>query len=194
MKITKILAAVGLLSLAGTAASAATFQLADANDYGSVYRVSDGITMNVYGTNHYRYVSQHTNAGYGLSVRNHMINGHEGVVLGFSERVYMSSVYAGYVDSGDSYRLYGYGAGGWTALDSGSYGSGSGWNSSRATVEFAGQAPNRAYRWFWLRNGTDGHTDIKLRSVSVVSEVPLPAGGVLLLSALGLMAWRRKKA
>lgn len=197
MKITKILAAMGLFSIVGTAASAATFNLADQYraSSSSITVTDDGLSMTVYGYNGGSQSTVRTHRGYGLSVGNHMIDGREGVMLGFSETVALDSFYAGYVDRYDEYRVYGWNGSDWDHLQYGHMGYGNGGNNSRATVDMAGAAANYGSRWFWI--GTDDRWDeFKLRSISAdrVSAVPLPAGGVLLLSALGLVALRRKKS
>lgn len=194
MKITKILAAVGLLAFGGTAASAATFVLDDA------YRPSaeshtfyaGGLSMTVYGYNGNSESTVRTHSGYGLSVGHHLINGHEGVMLHFSKTVSMDSFTASYVDWWDNYEVFAWGGYDWHDVQSGYLTDNYYTYGTNYDVETVDIYSDYASSWFWIGTG-DHYDEFKLRDVSV-SAVPLPAGGVLLLSALGLVALRRKKS
>ena len=155
----------------------------------------DGLTMTVSGGDYdgaARSVSAHKD--FGLSVGDVYIDTNEFALFEFSRKVNLTSFMAGFVDSSDGYRVYALVGGLYEMIASGDFGVSNllGRNTDRATVTLGDTVASTAFA-IGVANWWD---EFKVRSVSVepVSEVPLPAGGVLLLSALGLVAVKRRKA
>ena len=197
-KLTHLFTAAAFYAVAATATCAATFDLTDAARYSMnsfTMTGDEGLTMTVSGGDYdgaARSVSAHKD--FGLSVGDVYIDTNEFALFEFSRKVNLTSFMAGFVDSSDGYRVYALVGGLYEMIASGDFGVSNllGKNTDRATVTLGDTVASTAFA-IGVANWWD---EFKVRSVSVepVSEVPLPAGGVLLLSALGLVAVKRRKA
>ncbi len=191
----KTIAAAFVVAVVGTAAHAASFDFTDQyrpSQHSFTVYGDDGLSVTVSGgaySDGKRTVRTHE--GYGLSVGYHMIDTNEYTKFEFNKYVSLHSFYAGYVDKYDDYRVYAYIAGDYHMIQTGDFGVSnySGGNYDRASVYM-----DDYYVAKHFVIGVDDHyDDFKIRHMTVkMSEVPLPAGGLLLLSGLGLLAYRRK--
>ena len=198
-KVTQVVAAAAVLAGLATSASAATFDLTDANRYSSTsFSITgdDGLTMTVSG-GEYDGASQRVSAhkDFGLSVGDVYVDTNEFALFEFSKKVNLTSFLAGFVDKYDGYRVYAKVGEVFNLIASGGFGvtNATGKNGDRATVMLGDASVASMSFAIGVANVWD---EFKIRSLTVdpVSEVPLPAGGVLLLSAFGLVAIKRRKA
>lgn len=197
----KTLAVSALLAVSAHGAGAATFDLTDALRHSPTSFTmtgADGLTMTVSGKTEdgtAQRVSAHV--GFGLSVGDTFVGTKEYAVFAFNRKVSLKSFTAGFVDMFDTFRAYALKGDTFEMIASGGFGVSNavGRNQTRATVTFG--APVTDIRSYSFAIGVgDGWDRFKIRDVTVdpVSEVPVPAAGILLLSALGLTAFARRKS
>lgn len=200
-KLLKILAGVGIVSMMSASANAATFDFDDKTRWSKpsfTLTSSDGLSVTVSGGEYSNGGKKvRTDNGFGLSVGRHMIDTNEYAMFKFSHDVTLDSFSAGYVDKYDDYRIYALIGGSFSKIQYGDFGATNryGYNSNQATVATNASAGAIVSRFFAI--GVDDKWDeFKIRDITAnrVSEVPLPAGGALLLSGFGLLALRRKKS
>lgn len=201
MNTLRLLAAAAVLAVSAHGAFAATFDFTDTlRRSSSSFTMSgeDGLTLTVSGAAHGGAAKTvRTSVGFGLSVGPLFVDNGEFAIFDFDRKVSLTSFVAGFVDKFDTYRAFVRNGDTFDLIASGNFGvtNAVGGNKDRATVVFGDAVRAIEGYSFAIGVGDDGSA-VKLRGLSVdpVSQVPVPAAGVMLLSALGLVALKRRKA